>query len=224
MEFTPERALILKDTAIIADLHLGLENVMLEKGVAIPRIQVKEIVSKVKTILEKYNVNRLVIAGDLKHEFGGNLPYEWEDVELLLKNVDVEFVVVRGNHDNYLATILKKFGVELLESFNLYGWTVVHGHKECDAQRIIMGHEHPAVKLRIDGIYTFHCFLRIRKPREVIVLPAFSPLVSGMDILSCRFISPILRDVKCEDVEVYAVDEEVVFLGTLEDLKAVVQS
>ncbi len=224
MKFTPERALIVKRTAVIADLHLGLENALIEKGIAIPKVQLEDIIERLRNLPK---IERVVIAGDLKHEFGRNLPYEWEDVEVLLKFLlkeGLDVVVVRGNHDNFLGAILSKFGLNLLDRYDLEGWTVVHGHKDCDAKRIIMGHEHPAIKIRIDGVYTFHCFLRIRTEREVIVLPAFSPLVSGSDVSSCRFLSPILSNVKCEDVEVYAVDEEVFYLGTLGDLKEIVKS
>ena len=221
IKFTPERALIVGRTAVIADLHLGLENVLIEKGIAVPKVQLDDIIERLDRISRR--VERVVIAGDFKHEFGRNLPYEWEDVkavmEFLLERVEV--VVVRGNHDNFLKAILAKFGIDLLDYYDIEGWRIVHGHKECNADRIIMGHEHPAIKVRIDGVYTFHCFLRVRnRGREIIVLPAFSPLVQGSDVTACQFISPILRDVSCDDVEVYALDGDVFYLGTIADIKS----
>ncbi len=227
VELTPERALLIGDTAVVADLHLGLENVMIERGVAVPRVQITEIVESVKWIIDNYGVKRIVVAGDLKHEFSRNLPYEWEDVELFLRSLEgVELEVVRGNHDNYLATILAKHGIELKEEIEIGRWTVVHGHRECDKPRIVMGHEHPAVRVRFRGTtYTYHCYLKIKKRQtnqDIIVLPAFSPLVSGSDVLSTGFLSPILRDVEDDEVEVYAVDGDVVYLGKLSDLKAVI--
>jgi len=230
IKLTPERALIIGDTAIIADLHLGLENVMLEKGVAVPRMQIMEIVDSVRRIIEKYGIGKIIVAGDLKHEFSRNLPYEWEDVEQFLKSLeDVELEVVRGNHDNYLATILARHGIELKEEIEIERWTVVHGHKECNKPKIIMGHEHPAVKIRFRGtIYSYHCYLKIEKKQtnqDIIVLPAFSPLVPGSDVLSSeKFLSPILRDVSYDEIEIYAIEEDVVYLGKLSDLKSVAQS
>ncbi len=217
MEFTSERALIMDRTAIVADVHLGLENVLIEKGIALPRIQLDDILERLGRIAER--VKRIVIAGDLKHEFGRNLPYEWRDVREVLEFLigrGLEVVVVRGNHDNFLKPILREYGIELLDKYELKGWTIVHGHEYCDADKIIMGHEHPAVKIRINGVYTFHCFLKMQ---NIVVLPAFSPLVQGSDVTSCKFISPILSNVKCEEVEVYAVNDEVVYLGTVEDIK-----
>lgn len=221
IEFTPKKAVIIRDTAVISDLHLGLENVMVERGVAVPRMQVVEIVKNVRELVEEYGIERLVVAGDLKHEFSKNLPYEWEDVETFIRSVDVELVVVRGNHDNYLATILSKYGIELVESYEVHGWKIVHGHKECNAAKIVMGHEHPVVRVRYEGtVYTFPCFLKIK---DIVVLPAFSPLVPGSDVTECKFLSPILRDVKPDDIEVYAIDDEVIYLGTISKLRRVLE-
>jgi len=218
---TPEKAIIIDDTAIIADLHLGFENVLQDHGIAFPRIQIKDIIENVKTIIDKYGIKRLIIAGDFKHEFSRNLPYEWEDVELFLKTFSgIGIEVVRGNHDNYLATILAKHGIELKESVEVNSWTVVHGHKDVDSNRIIMGHEHPAIKVRSGGaVYSYPCYLRFSGSREIIVLPAFSPLMSGSDILSTEsFLSPIM-DMDTEEIEVYAVEDDVLYLGRVRDIR-----
>ncbi len=215
----PEKAAIIGKAAVIADLHLGFENVMQNRGVAIPRMQVREIVKNVKRIVEKYEVDKLIVAGDLKHEFSRNLPYEWEDVREFVESVDVELEVVRGNHDNYLAAILAEYGIELREYVKVGDYYVVHGHKDVEFDRIIMGHEHPAVKVRVRGaIYSFPCFLVVDQTK--IVLPAFSPLMQGSDVLQMNFLSPILR--RAEKIEVFAIEDEVVYLGTVEQLKRVV--
>ncbi len=70
---TPEKAAVVGNTAVIADLHLGFENVLQEKGYAVPRMQVEEIKAQVARIVEKYGVSKIVVAGDLKHEFSRNL-------------------------------------------------------------------------------------------------------------------------------------------------------
>jgi len=223
LTLTPEKAIVIDDTAVIADLHLGFENVLQDHGIAFPRIQIKDVIENVEAIINKYSIGRLVIAGDLKHEFSRNLPYEWEDVELFLKTFsDIDIEVVRGNHDNFLAAILAKHGIELKESVEVDGWLIVHGHKYVDGKRIIMGHEHPAIKVRASGaIYSYPCYLRLKDGnREVIVLPAFSPLMSGSDVLSVEsFLSPMLTDV--EDIEVYAVEDEVLYLGKDRDIRRV---
>ncbi len=226
VELTPEKAAVIGSTAIISDLHLGMESVLQERGFALPRVQIRDVIRSVEEIVEKYSIKRLVIAGDFKHEFSRNMPYEWEDVEeFLAKFSGLEIVAVRGNHDNFLAAILAKRGIELVESVEIDDYTVVHGHKELDsinAGRIIMGHEHPVVRVRYEGgIYTFPCYLRYRGDADIIVLPAFSPIVSGSDVLSIdSFLSPMLPDV--EDVEVYAIEDDVFYLGRVKELRRVV--
>jgi|Deesub1362B_J571_1020462.scaffolds.fasta_scaffold00192_50 hypothetical protein len=227
VELTPEKAVVIGSTAIISDLHLGMESVLQERGFALPRVQIREVIKSFEEIVEKYDIERLVIAGDFKHEFSRNMPYEWEDVEEFLSNFsELEILAVRGNHDNFLAAILAKRGIELVESVEIGGYTVVHGHKEIDsmkAGKIIMGHEHPVVRVRYEGgIYTFPCYLRYRdRGKEIIVLPAFSPIVSGSDVLSIDFfLSPLLPDV--EDVEVYAIEDDVFYLGRVKELRRVV--
>lgn len=225
VELTPEKAAVIDSTAVISDLHLGIESVLQERGFALPRVQIRDVIGGVEEIVERYGIERLVIAGDFKHEFSRNMPYEWEDVEEFLSNFsELEIVAVRGNHDNFLAAILARRGIELVESIKVGDYTVLHGHKEIgegQPGRIIMGHEHPVVRVRYEGgIYTFPCYLRYRGSAEVIVLPAFSPIVSGSDILSIdSFLSPLLPEV--EDVEVYAIEDDVFYLGRVKELRRV---
>ncbi|MFN3384412.1 MAG: metallophosphoesterase [Archaeoglobaceae archaeon] len=218
LKLLPEMAVLLKRTAVIADIHFGIENAMQRSGIAVPRMQVVDVITRAKTLVENYDVEKLVVAGDFKHEFSGNLPYEWDDVRSFLSSLDVEISIVRGNHDNFLSTILDEYSVELKEKEIVEGYTVVHGHEDCEDEKIIMGHEHPSIKIRVRGAnYSFPCFLIADKSK--IVLPAFSKLVAGSDVLQENFLSPILK--RAKKIEVYAVEEEVVYLGDLGSLKAI---
>lgn len=221
LRITPEKALVAGKTAVIADLHLGIENAMQNLGIAIPRMQIVDVIGKVNLIVEKYEIEKLIIAGDLKHEFAGNLPYEWDDIRGFLDSVDLEISVVRGNHDNFLSAILSEYSIELKEYERMGDYYVVHGHTDLGFERVIMGHEHPAVKFRHGGaIYSYPCFLIADKTK--FVLPAFSPLVSGSDVLQGEFLSPVLRNSK--KIEVYAIEDEVVYLGELETLRKILQA
>jgi putative SbcD/Mre11-related phosphoesterase len=214
----PERALLLKKTAIIADLHLGIENAMQKAGIAVPRMQIMDVISRTREIIDGYDIEKLIIAGDLKHEFGENLPYEWDDVRSFLNSLDVEISVVRGNHDNFLPAILSEYSIELKEMEFVGDYTVVHGHLDCEGEKIILAHEHPAIKIRVRGAsYSFPCFLVLDGKK--IVLPAFSKIVAGSDVLQGDFLSPIVK--KSKKIEVYAIEDEVFYLGELEVLRNV---
>ncbi|MBI4399902.1 hypothetical protein HY570_04085, partial [Candidatus Micrarchaeota archaeon] len=59
-------ALLYKDCLIVADVHLGVEQELIEKG-----IRVHSITNKIKneliSILEETKAKKLIFAGDLKH-------------------------------------------------------------------------------------------------------------------------------------------------------------
>ncbi|AIY89661.1 metallophosphoesterase [Geoglobus acetivorans] len=220
------RAIIFRKTGIIADLHLGIEGVLEEKGVAIPSIQIDEILQEIYSLIEEHRLRELIIAGDLKNEFGRNIPGEWADVRRFVENLRevVDLRVVRGNHDNYLQTILSGYGIALEDDAQIGEYTVVHGHNDSPARRIIMGHEHPSIKIRHSGAtYSFPCFLRCSNDeREVWVLPSFSKFFTGSNILEGNFLSPILGGFRPEEIEVYAIEDGVYNLGNLKILGNVI--
>jgi len=220
------KALIVGSSGVIADLHLGIEGSLEEKGVAIPPLQLDDLIEEVMRLIDEFSLKQIIIAGDLKHEFGRNLPTEWKDIEKFIRGVRdvVELKVVRGNHDNFLQAILRRMNVDFYESYDLSGYKIVHGHADVNSERIIMGHEHPTIKIRHQGvIYSFHCFLHGKKAsKEVWVLPSFSQLFSGNNILENEFISPVMRGFSKKDVEVYAIEDDIYNLGSLESIARVV--
>lgn len=209
-------------TVVIADLHLGYEGALHEEGVSIPRFQKGIMMDRIERIVEKYQPSKVVINGDFKHEFSKNLSQEWDDVNdvlnMLIDEVDVE--LVRGNHDNYLLTILAKKGLDLKDRTESQGMKITHGHKEVKwAGTLIIGHEHPSLQLRdeIGASIKRPCFLISER---VIVLPAFSPLATGTNAASMRFISPPLKALD-DHTRVIAIDEKLGLMDfqTLADIR-----
>lgn len=219
------RALILGDTGIIADLHLGIEGVLEDRGVAIPPVQINEVIEEVNALIDEFSLKEVVIAGDLKNEFSRNIPEEWKDVKRFIEEAGkkVKLRIVRGNHDNYLSAILSKYNIELVNELKIGDYAIVHGHEWSDERKLIIGHEHPSVKLRHEGVvYTFPCFLHCKNERkEVWVLPSFSKFFSGSNVLEGEFLSPIIRDFNPEEIDVYAVEDEIYMLGNLKILNEV---
>ncbi len=220
---TPQKAIILEDRAIISDIHLGFENVLQNSGISIPEVQLEDVIENLEVLIS-HGIEELIINGDVKHEFSQNLPGEWKDVVRLLEFLDerVKVCIIRGNHDNFLPTILRKFpGIKFEEMLMVGDYAILHGHRniEINAGKLILGHEHPSVKFRdsVGGVYRYPCFLRID---GIFVLPAFSPLMKGTDMLTATgFLSPLLKDSRVEDAEVYAIEDKVMYLGKISDLK-----
>lgn len=220
-----DHALYLKKsrTAVIADLHLGYEGALHEEGVSIPRFQKGVMMDRIERIVERYGPKKLIINGDFKHEFSRNLSQEWDDVNdvlnFLIGEVDIE--LTRGNHDNYLLTILAKKDLDLKETTESQGMTITHGHKDITWEgTLIIGHEHPSLQLRdeIGAMIKRPCFLISGR---TIVLPAFSPLATGTNVTSMHFISPPLACLDEYKTRVVAVDEELGLMDfqTLADLR-----
>lgn len=208
-------------TLVISDLHLGYEEMLINKGVLVPKAQLKETLRDLEELVKKVKPCQIVINGDLKHEFGRVLGQEWKDTLGLvdwIKRQGIKLIVIKGTHDPILKPILNKRSLETVDSLRLGKKFIFHGDKETnipsDTEIVIIGHEHPAITLR-EGRKTekFKCFLRGQwKGKELIVLPAFNPLVEGTDVLTEPVISPLVKRMKKREVFVVG-EKEVLNFG-----------
>jgi putative SbcD/Mre11-related phosphoesterase len=197
-------------TIVVADLHLGYESALEAEGIHIPRVQTKTVKEALVRLIERHEAERVVLLGDVKHEFSRNLGQEVRDVRSVLDSISemVDIVIVKGNHDNFIENIVSRIQIPVVDRYSLGGITFVHGHQPCDSRPLVIGHEHPSVKI-VDRVGAYiklpcHMFLRDEK---VLVLPAFSPLASGTDITgvpSSDYLSPILSNVNINNGEVFA--------------------
>jgi hypothetical protein len=219
------------DAVIVADLHIGFEQALEESGIHVPVSQFPKVLRAIIRALEGYKPKRLVIAGDVKHEFSRAMVQEWaETLELIraTKELVSEIRVVRGNHDNFLIPILREEDIELDDPvFIKGGIAVAHGHKEVPlkgVRRLFIGHVHPSLSIRgeIGEKVKVRC-MALGKIDEVelYVLPALSPYALGYDLLEEERISPFLEYVNTEEFRIIAVDEEagIFDLGKLGNIK-----
>ncbi len=216
-KFLPEGAIRLGDTLIIADLHVGLEEAMLETGVYAPSL-LDEMISSLRELMERENVGRLVIDGDIKHSFAPSFRERLRLREFVeeMKESANEIVLVRGNHDVGVDW-LGRLGVEIADSLELGGWKVIHGHRPERGGRFIIGHEHPSVTLRdeVGATIKRRVFL---KGEKLVVLPAFSPWVYGNDVTR-NIVSPLLQEFDASEVRVLVpLGDELLNFGRLDEL------
>lgn len=197
------------DALAVADLHLGYEGIMAEQGILIPKVQFEKEIEIFKEILDKKKAGRIVICGDVKHEFSETSYHEFVEVNELfkfLKNNFKEILVVRGNHDNYLIRVTRRYDIVLNDFLGLGQFFFMHGHilpqnlEKIKSDYIIMGHEHPAVVLydEVGSKEKLDCFLcgQLNK-KGLLVLPAFSTLAEGSQVNAIpreELLSPILRE------------------------------
>ena len=194
---------------VISDLHLGYEAAALEKGVSLPRFQKRVMAERLNKLLDRYSPERLVIAGDLKHEFSRNLEQEWREIREVLQLIAAKTtpVLVQGNHDNFLATITSKFDLDLHLKHQVGDFTIAHGHENVAVRgTLVMGHEHPAVKIRqFAAVVSAPAFV---VAEDLIILPAFSPLALGVDVNEYPKLSPMLAGRDLGQAQVVVIDEK----------------
>lgn len=207
---SPWTALLLEkeNALLVSDLHIGLEDLHQRRGVHIPTSILPRISRSVITPAKELGCSKVIILGDVKHEFGEPKEEEWFGVRKLVKQIrEIRCTpeVVRGNHDNYIIVILKELGVTLHQpSLELGQFLLMHGHLElygADTKKhIIIGHEHPALSIKDDlGVkHTFKAFLDGKVgDYQITVLPSTSPITIGTAINETpndELLSPLLRN------------------------------
>jgi len=203
VEIFPGGAAMIEDenTLVVADMHLGSEASLEHEGMSIPRVQTRKIEHYMKTMVAALEPSKVIVAGDLKHNFSRNLTQEWQDVQAFVEMLggSVPLEVIKGNHDNFLGLILREYDVPLRRETVCGGIRVVHGHVGTLTDKMtIMGHVHPSIRLR-DGVGASlkdQCFL-FDGSRGVLILPALSLISPGTDVISQESsdsISPLLSD------------------------------
>jgi len=220
-----DRCLVLDDgpTVIIGDLHLGYEKALEGEGIYLPRINTDSIRDSLNRIICRYEPKRIVLLGDIKHDFA-KAPYECRsDVMRMMQMLTdaAEVIVIRGNHDNFLQNILSDTDINILDFADIAGLRLEHGHIDSGKRPVVIGHEHPSVRISdaMSGSMKLQCFMHSEES-GVIVIPPFSPLSSGSDLSSEEFMSAACRNADMDKAQVYGVSEiGMIRLGSLGDLK-----
>jgi uncharacterized protein len=189
-------------------------------------------------------VNEVVLLGDVKHGFGKGNKQEWGEVLELFDYFigkmnkgrgfgDGKIIVVKGNHDNYIVNIAGRRKVDV-KYYYVVGdgknkIAFLHGNRkveEIEGKEInkwVMGHGHPAVRLKDEKTgkeEMYKCFLEGRwKGREIVIVPSFVDYKEGTD--------PREHDMKLAwkfslnefDVKIVSEDLKVLEFGALGKLK-----
>lgn len=221
-----DSALQIGDYIIISDLHLGYEQALNSAGLMVPRFQYKKIVNRLKKILSKADASKIIINGDLKHEFGKITNQEWKETEDFINFLKEEFkeiIIIKGNHDNFTPFIAEKNGLKMNDYSTVENYFIIHGDKiplnRFKEDTVIIGHEHPSLGLKSgERMEKIKCFLKGKwQSKNIIVMPSFNFISEGSDILHDRSISPFLGDIS--EFEIYGVENfEVMYFGKLKDI------
>lgn len=214
-------------TLVLADLHLGYENALEGDGLHVPRIHTTGLMDELLTSIERHGAERTVLLGDIKHDFSRGRWESRDDIRTVISMVRDcgECIVVAGNHDNFLQSIISGLDIEVVEGLEIDGHWLEHGHKDGGRRPLVIGHEHPSVRIfdRVGGFIKVPCFVH-DIDRDVVVLPAFSPMAPGNDLcngLRPELFSPVFKDRTDSGIMLYGCTEiGILNLGTLEDIRS----
>ncbi len=214
----------------VADLHIGIEVQLRHAGFNIPS-QTPKMLDAMQALASQGD--RLLILGDLKHRIPSLSYKENKEIGPFLDKLGESFkriVMVAGNHDGGLSAILPS-GVEAVpgRGTRIDDVGAFHGHvwpseTVMEAKSVVMGHTHPSVMLT-DSLGTKSnekCWVRVgfveskaleryrTCPKEVIIVPAFNPLLTGTPVNSSRgsMIGPLFRNgfLEIDKMRIYLLD------------------
>ncbi len=156
----PYPALLLQEKTerilVVADLHIGWEVALAQKGVHVPS-QTPKILDKLLQLIELCDPMSLIFLGDVKHTIAKVEMEEWRDIpdffDTLSRKVS-DIQIVPGNHDGNLEPLLP-VTVKILPSTGVVLGNVglFHGHawpapELLGCRNLITGHVHPMVAFR----------------------------------------------------------------------------
>ncbi len=242
IKFLDDCALFIKNSLVIADLHIGIEYEMFKNGIVIPS-QVERLEKRIDSMIKKTKAKKLIILGDIKHKVPGITWQEYKEIPSFFKHFSkLKVICVKGNHDSFLERLAPKH-VEIYSSkgFSFSEFAFLHGHawpskKLLKCKYLIIAHVHPAIEFWSGRFRSVEpCWLRCEIDKEKlekkygvesnlkhgIIMPAFNHLIGGMAFNSENFepLGPLLKNkiLKWENAEVYLLDGT--YLGSLDKLK-----
>jgi putative SbcD/Mre11-related phosphoesterase len=199
IKFLEDCLLINQKILVITDLHIGYEEYLCKESL-IQRTQLKEILEKLNNVFEtlkkeKITIEKVIILGDLKNEFGEISDAEWREtlilIDYLIEKIKTKgkIILIKGNHDNILGPIAKKREIKLKNYYKIKNICFLHGDKICknylkNTDILILGHLHPSITLSDDyKREKYKCFLKgVWKNKEVYVLPSLSQITFGYEL------------------------------------------
>ncbi|MEE4302628.1 MAG: ligase-associated DNA damage response endonuclease PdeM [Wenzhouxiangella sp.] len=171
-----------QDALLVADLHLGKDQVFRRHGMAVPASVLDGELKRLDQLLAAHPARELIVLGDLVHappEPGE----DWPDVIAKWRgdHAGLAMGVVLGNHDRSLAAQLRAWDMsDLGECCERGGLALVHATDLDRPRPGLSGHLHPVARLRA-GPERLRLPVFARRDQHLI-LPAFGRFTGGHDL------------------------------------------
>lgn len=181
-----ERAIYLPNEQLLAisDLHLGKAAHFRKAGLAIPNSVSQNDFNRLTGLIEKYLPKQLVINGDMFHS---DYNTEIDEFARWKENFnEVNFILVKGNHDKQSEEVYKNLAIEVHEpNYQTDKFCFIHDMTNCNSNLYpISGHIHPGISIynKAKQQLKFPCFYF---GEYHAILPAFSNF-TGLQLLKAK--------------------------------------
>lgn len=227
-----------RNALVIGDVHIGIERKLKKKGLEVDNLTGR-MTSDILDTAAEFNVNEIIILGDIKESILYPERYERFQIEKFLKELSIyNLILLSGNHDSHINEIAKiKLETEYVFGNNVF----LHGNrwpseKSMMSDFIFIGHNHMAVSIKENGyvVYNDKVWLKAKlsiknahlrykkfnKKIEMIAVPAFNPFITGFNILQDKEpISPIIKNgiFDYQNGNIYTLNGDI--LGSIKKLK-----
>ncbi|MGV8171319.1 MAG: metallophosphoesterase [Candidatus Woesearchaeota archaeon] len=218
-------------TFILSDIHIGYEESLNRQGILIPRNNYTDLIIRIERAIDRISkkniIKKIIINGDIIHEFG-----KISRKEKALTNKFIKFMssygkitLIEGNHDKALKYFIDK-DIEISEHLALGEFLILHGDtlpsKESfkGIKTIIIGHEHPSIALASGSrSEKYKCFLKGKYAgMDLIVMPSCNIFIEGTDVSREKLLSPFLKKNNILNFEVFVVEDKIYDFGKIRTL------
>ncbi|MBS3056478.1 MAG: metallophosphoesterase [Candidatus Aenigmarchaeota archaeon] len=214
-------AMKIADFLVIADIHLGITREIYEAGVRLPS-QVENLSDRINYLLKKTKTKNLIIIGDLRHRIPIPSFQEENEVPEFIRKINAyQIILVKGNHDGNIESLLNDTNVIVKPWYEISDYIFLHGHTklpETSAKKIVIAHNHPGIKFKdkLGNSYVEPVWIKgFYDGRELIIMPCFNELAGTFPVNEKKeFHGPVAK--KIELPRAYLIDG--IELGLLESL------
>ena len=156
----PYPALLLQNNSdravVVADLHIGWERLLSQKGIHLPS-QTPKLKHLLLKLIKETKPTHLILLGDLKDAITNISMEEWKDIPEFFEDIQKkvpEMQVIIGNHDGNIEPLMPEKTKIVPASGTTFGDIgLFHGHawpapELLACKTLITGHIHPTVAIR----------------------------------------------------------------------------
>ncbi len=185
LELLPERALWWPDRRLlmIADVHLGKDQVFRRHGIAIPGSVLHSELEALSRMVGRYRPEQLLVLGDWVHA-PPSADDDWPETVRRWRTVHGQLSIdlVLGNHDRRLDAWLSQWRMGRIDhALELDGLQLIHAvdAEQAEIKPGVSGHWHPCVHLRSGRESLRMPAFALRD--QHLILPSFGRFTGGMD-------------------------------------------